>query len=45
MNLYLIFLVTAGIRLITLRFVIASQKNTAKMTNTMPEMQAIQGFP
>ena len=28
--------------MITLRFVIASQKNTAAMTNTMPQMQAIQ---
>ncbi len=33
---------TACIRLITLRFTIASQKNTAAMTNTMPQMQALQ---
>jgi len=30
------------IRIITLKFVIMSQKNTARMTNNMPETQAIQ---
>jgi len=37
-----ILIMTTCIRMITLRFVIASQKNTAAMTNTMPQMQAIQ---
>ena len=37
-----IFSVTCIIRLITIKFVIMSQKNTAKMTNNMPETQAIQ---
>ena len=33
---------TCLIRLITIKFVIMSQKNTAKMTNNMPETQALQ---
>jgi len=37
-----IIIMTCIIRLITVKFVILSQKNTAKMTNNMPETQALQ---